>query len=180
MLAPKGFRQVIDSRAYIRAQTAVSRRIGVLRWTLPMTVLAAAMVCGGAVMVLRHMGQLMYTLSAITLWINALIVLCLWYKILPDAVKTKAEKAYRTYDRLQNPVDITFSADELELKSAVMTRRTAIAKTRLCIETPARFVILADEGYTVILEKACFEERDTTEAFLRDVFARWIVKENAR
>lgn len=180
MLAPKGFQQVIDSRAYIQAQTAVSRRVGVLRWTLPMTVLSAALLCGGVMLLLQNGGRVFYLLTAMTLFMNCLFVMFLWYKILPDAVKAKAEKDYRSYDRLQNPVEVTFSPDELELKGAVMTRRTAFGKTRLCIETPARFVILADEGYTVILEKACFEEREATEAFLRDVFARWIVKENAR
>lgn len=180
MLAPKGYKQVIDSRAYIQAQTAVARRVGVLRWTLPMAVLSAAMLCGGVWLLLKGVGQVFYTLTAVALFLTCLVVLFLWYKILPDAVKDKAKKAYHTYDTLQNPVTVTFSADDMTLQSDVMTRRVAYAKTRLCIETPARFVILTDEGTTVILEKACFEESDATEAFLRDVFARWIVKENGR
>ena len=64
----------------------------------------------------------------------------------------------------------------MTLTSAVMTKHLEYAKTHLCIETPHRFVLLTDDGGTVILEKACFADA-ATAPFLREVFARRYVKE---
>ncbi len=177
MLAPQGYKQVIDSRAYTNARAAVSRRVGMLRWALPMAVLSAALLCGGVLLLCDRAVRLSYVLTGAVLVMLATFLLLLWFKLLPDAVKRRSKRDYLSYDRLLNPVEVSFTADDMTLVSAVMTRTVAFAKTRVCIETPARFVVLTDEGYTVILEKACFADREATEAFLRDVFARRIVKE---
>lgn len=176
MLAPKGYRQVIDSRAYTAAQRVASKRDGLLRFTFPMLLLSAAGVCGAAALTFGQWHRVWYVVTAACLLVVAAWNAVLWLSVLPRAVMCRAQKDYKTYDRLSNPVDVTFSSDELTLTSAVMTRRVEYAKTRLCIETPLRFVLVTDDGVRVILEKACFAE-ETTVSFLREVFARRYVKE---
>lgn len=176
MLAPKGFHQVVDKDAFVKAQVAVSKRVGVLRFTVPMLCLAAAAVFGGVALLAQGVGRIGYTMTAITLFCVAGMLLFCWCFWIPSDVKKRAEKEFVCFEQLVGAATVTMRSDEMCLQSDVLTRRVEYAKTRLCIETPRQFIILCDDGATVILETVCFEEQEETVAFLRDVFARWYVR----
>lgn len=172
MLAPKGFTQQLSKDAYVSAQTAASSKCGTLRYRLPLVLLAAAAVLGGAKTLFEN-GGLGYLLTGIALlFVGAVCAVTALY-VMPKQVKEIGARDFVTFDTLSNPAQIMFESDEMVLKSECLSRRVEYAKTRLCVETNDRFVIITDDEATIVLEKACFEEADNTVAFLRDVFARW-------
>ncbi len=172
MLAPKGFTQHISKDAYVAAQTTASSKNGVLRYRLPLMLLTAAFLFGGFKNVFEN-GGLGYLLTGLLLLVFGFVCAVVVFYAMPKQVKTVAERDYVTFDALSNPAQVVFDSDEMLLKSDMLSRRVEYAKTRLCIETNDRFVILTDDDATVVLEKACFEQAEDTTAFLRDVFARW-------
>lgn len=176
MLAPKGCVQTVSKEAYMAAQMTANKRVGVLKWRLPMTVLSAALLLLGGCTVYEYVGRAGYLLSGIALIVTAVICLIVWWGQLPAYVKANAAADFDVYDALSNGAAVTFSCDEMTLVTDALSRRLEYAKTRVCVETPDRFVLITDDDAVVILEKACFEDRDNTEAFLRDVFARWYKK----
>lgn len=175
MLAPKGYTQQITKDAYLAAHKVAEEKAGLLRFRLPCVLLIAALVIGAVITVYRGIGIPSYYFTAGVMLLSA-VLLCvlLYYAIKIEAFVAAQE--YRSFAALSDPADIVFESDELTVKGECLSRRVEYAKTRLCIETAGRFVLLTDDGTMVILEKACFCEKDATERFLRDVFARWYVK----
>lgn len=175
MLAPKGFTQSVSQEAYIQAHRAAQTKIGALRFTGPVILAAAALSLGGSFTIYNGGGQLAYTVTGIAmLFLSAL--LAVWLLAAPKLAEKEAKADYDTFARLSDPSTVTFTSDEMTLQGARLTRRVEYAKTRLCIETAQRFVLVTDDDALVILEKDCFADADNTVAFLRDVFARWYVK----
>lgn len=173
MLAPKGFTQHIDKDAYIEARMAAQKRIGVLRFSWAVRVLAVAVALYGVNTLLTSAGRMSYLLWGSAFVLAALVIVAVWEVALVPYIKAKSAFDYETFDAITNHAEVTFSSDEMTLTTAVMTRRVEYAKTRVCIEMPRRFVIVTDDNSVVILEKTCFEEQPSTDEFLRDVFARW-------
>lgn len=172
MLAPKGFTQHIAKDAYVAAGTTASSKTGLLRYRLPLLLLAAALLLGGFKNIFEN-GGLGYLMTGLILLVFGVAFAVITLYVIPKQVKTIAEKDFETFNTLSNPAQVVFNSDEMTLKSEVLSGRVEYAKTRLCIETNDRFVILTDDDAIVILEKACFEDAENTTAFLRDVFARW-------
>ena len=172
MLAPKGYTQHISKEAYIAARTIASSKNGVLRYRMPLVCLAAAMLLGGAKTVYQG-GNIGYYMTGIILMLLGAVCALMALYVLPKQVGIAAERDYVTFSVLSDPANVTFESDDMCFQTDKLTRRVEYAKTRLCIETRARFVVLTDDGAMVILEKDCFEDNDATLAFLRDVFARW-------
>ena len=172
MLAPSGYTQRISKEAYLAAHKTAEEKTGFLRFQKPCYLLIAALVIGAAITVYQGIGILSYYITAGGM-ILAAILLGVVLSLLPKIEETVAEQEYRSFSILSDPADITFGSDELTVRSACLSRRVEYAKTRLCIETAERFVLITDDDTMVILEKACFAEQDATVAFLRDVFARW-------
>lgn len=173
MLAPKGFTQHIDKNAYVSARMAAEKRVGVLRFSWAVRVLAIAVALYGGNLLYTSAGRMSFLLTGSAFVLAALVIVALWEAALVPYIKAKASLDYETFDAVTNHATVTFSADELTLQTAVMTRRVEYAKTRVCMEMPWRFVIVADDGSVILLEKTCFEEQQSTDEFLRDVFARW-------
>ena len=175
MLAPKGYTQRVTKDAYLAAHKTAEEKTGFLRFQKPCILVIAALVIGAAITVYRGIGIPSYYLTAAGMVIAAIfsgVILV----ALPKVEQTVAEQDYRSFALLSDPAQITFESDELTIKSDCLSRRVEYAKTRVCIETAQRFVLITDDDTMVILEKACFDEPNATEAFLRDVFARWYVK----
>lgn len=176
MLAPAGFTQHIEKDAYVRARTVASKTTGILRFRAAVTVLAAALVIFGGMDIYESGGRLIYMLSGVSLILAAALLLFLWYRLFPLYIKAQALSAFTSFDKLSNDTTVSFGQDEMVLCGNMITRHVPFAKTRLCAETPERFVIITDDRSVVILEKDAFCSREETEAFLRDVFARWYRK----
>ncbi len=176
MLAPKGFTQHIDENAYVAARVTASKTTGVLRFRTAVTVLSAALLLFGGQQIYESGGRPFYLLAGAALISAAAALLLLWYWLLPTYVREKAKIAFITFDKLSNDAEVSFDQDEMTLQGRMIKRTVVFAKTTLCAETPDRFVITADDATVVILEKETFVEREATEAFLRDVFARWYKK----
>ena len=176
MLAPKGFSQSVDRESYVQARLLVSKRIGALRFTVPAFLLAAIFVGSGVDVMMKGGFETTALLVGGLLFCVAAIVAATFAGFIPQAVKNDAARQFETYDRLLNPVTVAFTSEETVLKSDVMTRHAEFAKTRLCIETPDRFILITDEETLVLLEKAAFADREETVRFLRDVCARRYVK----
>lgn len=176
MLAPKGFTQTVSKDTYIAAQCLANKRVGVLKWTTPLTVLSVALALLGGNLLLESGGRAGYLLTGIALLCVAAVIAVLWWGQFPAVVKKQAEADFITFDALSNGAAVTFTADEMMLKTERLSRRVEYAKTRVCAEAPSMFVILTDDDAVVILQKDAFADRENTEAFLRDVFARWYKK----
>ena len=175
MLAPKDYTQQITKNAYLAAHKVAEEKTGFLRFQKPCILLIAALIIGAGITVYRGIGIPSYYITAVSAVIAAILLVVL-LAALPKIEQTIAEQDYRSFALLSDPAEISFASDELTVKSVCLSRRVEYAKTRLCIETAERFVLVTDEGTMVILEKACFAEQEVTVAFLRDVFARWYVK----
>lgn len=176
MLAPNGFSQTIDEQAFVDAQITANKRVGVLRFTLPSIVLSAAVALIGVNTMVSNGRSVAFLISGIGLICTALMLVSFFLKIIPEALKIFAKSNFLSYDKLSNGAQITFTSDDMTIRSPFMVRRVAYAKTRICIETAARFVIVTDEDAVIILEKSCFVQLQETIDFLRDVFARRYVK----
>ncbi len=176
MLAPKGYTQHITKDAYVAAHKTAQEKIGMLRFTVPCMVLIAALSIGGSITLFNSAGRVSYIMTGEILLLLSCVLAVMLLAVIPKQAKKQAEKDYVSFEALSNPAEITFESDEMLIKGEALSRRVEYAKTRLCIETAERFVILTDDDAMVILEKACFAEKDATVAFLRDVFARWYVK----
>jgi len=176
MLAPTGYFQSVDRDGYVKAQLVVSRRVGALRFTAPALVLSAILVVSGLQVMFGGARTVSALMSGIVLFCMAAILAANHLYILPEAVKAIAQKEFDCYNKLSNHVTVTFTSEEVVLQNERLTRRAEFAKTRLCIETPDRFILIADDDTVILLEKVRFENRSATEEFLRDVCARWYVK----
>lgn len=172
MLAPKGYTQHITKDAYVAAHKTAEEKTGILRFRLPCLLLVAALVIGAAVTAYQGIGILSYYITAGVMFLAACAMLIL-IKYVTNNSKITSEQDYISFEALSNPAEVTFESDEMTIKGEALSRRVEYAKTRICIETAERFVILTDDDAMVILEKSCFAEADATTAFLRDVFARW-------
>lgn len=172
MLAPKGYTQRVSKDAYLAAHKTAEEKTGFLRFQKPCYLLIAALVIGAGITVYRGIGIPSYYITAASAVLTA-IFLGLILAALPKIEQKVAEQEYRSFALLSDPAEVIFDSDELTVRSDCLSRRVEYAKTRLCIETDQRFVLITDDDTMVILEKACFTERDATEVFLRDVFARW-------
>ena len=175
MLAPKGYTQRISKDAYLAAHKTAEEKKGFLRFQKPCILLIAALVIGAGITVYRGIGIPSYYITAAGA-VMAAIFLGVILAALPKIEQRVAEQDYRSFALLSDPAQISFASDELTVKSDCLSRRVEYAKTRVCIETALRFVLITDDDTMVILEKACFAEQDATVAFLRDVFARRYVK----
>ncbi len=173
MLAPKGFTQQTDKKAYVAARMAAQKRVGLLRFTWAVRVLAIAMTLYGVNTLLTSGSRTSHLLWGAALILVALTMVAIWEAAVVPYMKAKATLDFETFDAIMNHAAVTFAADEMTLSTPLMTRRVEYAKTRVCIELPARFVIVADDDSVLILEKDCFSDREATQTFLRDVFARW-------
>lgn len=176
MLAPKGYTQHIDENAYVAARVTASKTTGVLRLRTAMTVLSAALILFGGQQIYESGGRPFYVIAGAAVMLAAAALVLLWYWLLPKYIKETAKIAFVTFDKLSNDAEVSFEQDKMTLQGRMLTRHVAFAKTRLCAETPDRFVVITDDGTVVILEKDAFAEREQTDAFLRDVFARWYKK----
>lgn len=176
MLAPKGFTQQITKDAYIAAHRIAQEKNGILRFTVPCMLLIAALSVGGIITLYNGAGRMSYILTGEILLLLSCVLAVLLLVMIPKQAKKAAQQDYISFAALSDPAEVTFESDEMLIKGEKLSRRVEYAKTRLCIETAERFVILTDDEAMVILEKACFCETDATVAFLRDVFARWYVK----
>ncbi len=175
MLAPKGYTQRVSKDAYLAAHKTAEEKTGFLRFQKPCILLIAALVIGAGITVYRGIGIPSYYVTAGVMVLSA-ILLCVVLSLLPKCEETIAEQEYRSFALLSDPAEVIFDSDELTVKSECLSRRVEYAKTRVCIETSERFVLITDDDAMVILEKAYFAETEATVAFLRDVFARWYVK----
>lgn len=175
MLAPKGFTQQIAKPAYVAAHKTAQTKIGILRFTAPLMLVTVALSLGGVYTMYIGAGRLSYLITGeVMLALSA--ALCIVLLCLPRIAARRAERGYETFAKLCDPSQVVFTSDDMTIKGERLSRRVEYAKTRLCIETKDRFVIITDDDAVVILEKACFTDADTTTAFLRDVFARWYTK----
>lgn len=172
MLAPKGFSQTIDKRAFVDAKLAASKRVGVLRLTLSALMITAFLAIGAISVLFGNDRTVAALIGGIAVACLAVVLASAFLKIIPDAVKESAERDFVSYDNLMNGADVAFTADDMTFRSSVMVRRVEYAKTTICIERAARFVLLTDDRTVVILEKSCFSQPQETVAFLRDVYAR--------
>lgn len=173
MLPPKGYVQTLSKEAYTAAAVTAAKKSGVMRFTLPVEMGAAALTVLGVWTIIGHPLLPAYWITGGLAVAAAAILLWLWLAVFPRMAREQADKYYALYMELYDGAEITFTADEMTVKGKRMTRRVEYAKTRLCVETSDRFVILTDDDAAVILEKACFSDPTATSAFLRDVFARW-------
>lgn len=172
MLAPKGYTQHITKEAYVAAHKTAEDKTGILRYRLPCLLLVAALVIGAVITIYQGIGIPSYYVTAGVMLLTAGILLGL-IQYVTKIRKRTSERDYISFEALSNPAEVTFESDEMTIKGEALSRRVEYAKTRICIETDERFVILTDDDAMVILEKACFADADATTAFLRDVFARW-------
>ena len=175
MLAPKGYTQRVSKDAYLAAHKIAEEKTGFLRFRLPCLLLVAASVIAAAITIYRGIGIPSYYITAGMLLLSAGVLLIL-IKYFTKSEIVIAEQEYRSFALLSDPAEIVFESDELTVKSECLSRRVEYAKTRLCIETGERFVLITDDDTMIILEKSYFADKDATVAFLRDVFARWYVK----
>lgn len=175
MLAPKSYTQQISKDAYLAAHKTAEEKTGFLMFFKPCLLIVAALLIGAAITVYRGVGIPSYYVTAGIMVLAALSIVVIM-AALPKVERFVAEQEYRSFAALSDPSEITFDSDELIVKSECLSHRVEYAKTRLCIETAERFVLITDDDAMVILEKACFADREATVAFLRDVFARWYVK----
>ncbi len=175
-LAPAGFTQTIDRQAYVTAHRAAALKRGALRYRLPMTFLAAALLVGAAVTVWRNSFSAAFWMTAAVMALLAAAIIWVWFWWLPKREADGAGEAFAVYDRLMNPSEICFGADVLTIRTPQLTREDNYARMRLCIETPERFVLCTDDNTVLILEKADFAEKERTTAFLREVFVRRYAK----
>lgn len=173
MLAPKGFTQHIDKDAYIAARMAASKRVGVLRFSWVVRVLAIGLAAYGVSLPVTAGGSVSVYLTGAAIVLTAAVLILLWECVVVPYQRQSAARDFESFDRISNDATVSFSSDEMTLTSAVLSRRVEYAKTRVCIELPQRFVLVTDDDRAVILEKAAFADGDVTAAFLRDVFARW-------
>ncbi len=176
MLAPVGFTQQLSKEAYVHARMTASAKGGLLRYRVPAVILSAALVLGGVLTFVDNPDSLAYTLTAVVLVLCAAVCLATMLYAVPAKVRSEAAADYETFAVLSDPAEVHFTSDDMTFVGPCLSRRVEFAKTRLCIETPARFVIVTDDEAVMILEKACFTDSAATEAFLRDVFARWYTK----
>lgn len=175
-LAPAGFTQTIDKAAYVAAHRAAAYKRGALRYRLPMALLSAALMTGAAVTLWRHPFSAAFWITAAVMVLLAAAVIGVWFWRLPKKEADEAAQAFAVYDRLMNPSEIVFGADTMTVRTPQLTREDSYARMRLCIETPDRFVLCTDDGAVLILEKACFSQKEHTAAFLREVFVRRYAK----
>lgn len=175
MLAPKSFTQSVSEEAYVQAYHTAQAKIGVLRFTAPLMLATAALGLGGSFTIYNGGGQLAYTVTGIAMLIVSSL-LAVWMLAAPKITEKQAKIAYATFCELSDPSQVTFTSDEMTLQGTKLTRRVEYAKTRVCIETAQRFVIITDDNAMVILEKEAFTDAEGTVDFLRDVFARWYTK----
>ncbi len=176
MLAPKAFTQTVNRDGYIHAHLTADKRIGLLRF-VPAAIAFAAivLVCGCVIMFGADRSVEMLIKGVAALAVAAgIAAVCLF--VLPERAKQRAADQFAAYDMLCRTQTVTMYADEMLLESEALTRRVEYAKTKLCIETPARFVVITDDDRVVILEKDCFTDKDGTILFFRDVFARHYAK----
>lgn len=176
MVAPKGYFQSVDKDGYVQAQLAVSRRAGVLRFTVVALLLSAIFIVSGVQVMFTSVRTVIALVTGLALLCVAVMIAIAFFMLIPEAVKATAERQFSSYNKLSNHVDVTFTSETVELKNEYVTRRAEFAKTRLCIELPERFVLITDDDTVIILEKSRFSEPSATDAFLRDVCARWYVK----
>ncbi len=176
MLPPVGLTQCIEEELYIEAAVLASKKTGVLRFTAPVVTGCAAFITLGVWLIARHVSQLPYLLTGGVSLVVAAWGLLLWFLVVTPRVKAAAKADFAVYRQIYGKTRITFTADDMELAGEMITRRVVYAQTRLCVETARYYLVFADDGTTVLLLKSAFEEAPATDAFLRDVFARWFVK----
>ncbi len=178
MLAPKGFSQELSLEAYVDGRRVADERQGVLHYTFPMILLAAALTIYGARGVYQaavNPQMLSSLLAGVWLILTGVGMAVLWLVVLPRRSAAKAAAQYAHHSALYGRTAVHFTQDDMTLEGVHLTRTVTFAKTRLCVETPTLFVIFTDDDAVVMLDKAAFDSADTT-AFLRDVFARWYKK----
>lgn len=176
MLAPKGFTQHLSRDSYEKAQCAAAKKRGALRFTLPVEMGAAALLVLGVWTIVRNPFSFAFWMTGMLFVALAAVLLVMWLGVLPRKASARAEEQYALYDALYGETVVTFSADEMTVEGKKLARRVVYAKTRLCVETSTHFLIFTDDDAVVVLETAAFTDRLATEAFLRDVFARWYVR----
>ncbi|MBQ9414166.1 MAG: hypothetical protein IJU16_03460 [Clostridia bacterium] len=166
------FEQTVRREEYIAARKALAKKTGVGRYCIPMFILAAAALCGAAVTVWPHPESPYYWLTGGGMALAGVVIVLIWTVLLPRDAAKRAAADFPAYDRLQNGVIVSLYADYAEWTTEAHTRRTTYAEAQVCLETPARFVVLQDSGAVLIFEKESFADRDATCAFLRRTFAR--------
>lgn len=179
MLAPKGFEQQLTEELYVQGHRVADNTKGALRYTFPMSFLAAAFVGFAARAFWTAAVQptmLSYWLSGTLILLTGLGIAAVWLFVLPRLSRKKAEAGFSLYQSLYGRTTVTFTQDEMMVAGERLTRRVEFAKTRLCVETATLFVVFTDDDAIVILSKEAFAEAQETTAFLRDVFARWYKK----
>ena len=176
MIAPSSFTQTVSKEAYIEAQLIAAKHKGVLRYTLPMLVLSAALIVFGVravyIAVLNAQWLSYYITGAVSILVGLGLIL-LWCTVLPNRVRRTAENDFAVYEALFSECSVRFTADQFTVKGGSFRRTVDYARTRLCVETVSQFVILADDGHVIVLLKSAMTDERETTAFLRDVFARW-------
>ncbi|MBQ3094256.1 MAG: hypothetical protein IJC52_03700 [Clostridia bacterium] len=177
MVAPKGFTQHIHEDEYIAARLSASKRTGVRRYTVPMMILAAALALLGGITVINGGFRPTAIFAGIGLVFCAVALEYLWGFVFPKQVKDAARRDFAAYDRLLGGAAVTMTADDVTLSTDTLTRKVEFAKQRVCIETPTQYVLVGNDEFITILQKECFTEKIHTNDFLRDVCARWYVRE---
>ena len=177
MLAPKGFTQQITQEAYVAARLAASKRTGVLRARLPMMVLAAALAFFAVNTAVNGGFRPTSLVAAFGLLLAAAVIVYLFASVIPKQIKDTALRDFAVVDRLLGNVEVELTSDDVTLKSQALSRKTEFAKLRVCIETPTQYVLVGNDEFITLLQKAYFADREHTDAFLRDVCARWYVRE---
>ena len=176
MVAPKGFTQQLTKESYVAAQTAAAKKRGVLRFTPPMIMGAAALLVLGVWTIVRNPYAFGFWMTGLLFVACAAVLLILWLSVFPARAKERVATGFPLYDALYGETVVSFSSDEMMLAGQKLSRRVEYAKTRLCMETAAHFLIFTDDDTVVVLEKAAFADARETTDFLRTVFARWYVR----
>ena len=166
------FSQTVCREDYIAARKALAKKTGAGRYRIPMYILAAAALAGAVLTVWQHPGAPYYWLTGAGLVLAALAIVLVWAVLLPRDAARRAEADFPAYDQLMNGAQVALYSDYAEWTTEAFTRRTTYAEARVCVELPARFVVLQDTGAVLMFEKDRFADRDATCAFLQRTFAR--------
>lgn len=102
------------------------------------------------------------------------IVLMFYFIILPQAIKFRAAKDFKTHLTLMGNASLQLYADNAVTQTETLTFNDPYALMVGCVETPMLFVLIKDHERILIIPKRCLppERAEEISDFLRHVFAR--------
>lgn len=163
---PMQVRFTVTPRMVYRAQRAIQRHVGWVRWMgylvvggYPLAIIALTLAYGGTIR-----GAIRAN------WISMLAFPLLWFVVLPLLQRWTAARTVRGTRTLQGEHAYTFTRDGVTLETSVSTSQLAWSAFVRVVETPEFVLLFQNHLIAMFIPKAAFDGSDALQAW-RDLVA---------